>query len=926
MAIIRATQTTAELGAVTDFNVLLPEHVTDDLLLMIVAKDDAAGGNLSTPSGWTKGGENAVGASGTNTVRSAWYYKVATSGAESDPTITSTDADEWVAVVFSIDGVHSTPIDASNTNGVTDSSGAPYQAATINTNNADALVFYTCGSDGGVSPSSLPGFTLAGVEDASTVALGVAFKVQRSAGATGTCDFICSGTADESVLFTIAIRDGSSGTKLPAYPNSDCATLVAALKGTNAVYSGDAADTSSPPLSPLFGTPLNPSTVYQVDASPLTFTDITTAATNATDADTVPFPATEATGDYLAIGSSISTFGAVQFDRAGCTNGAGGVVVWEYLNPSGVWKALSDVYDGTTNFTATVADRQVVAFTIPADWNQQSLNSVSRYWIRARITTVYTTNPNISQIFLNRYGMYYDALAASADAGVHPLMDALNTTPATRGNVIAGSKWIFSSVKDLDPAYLLGTYMFVLPRDGVDIGFRNDIGVPFGLIDSQSNDVAGKIWCIGARGDKDTIVDKRNIYVVQTNQIENTSSWEYGTPDLSQVKKVMIAANNRFGGCSIMFSQLINVGTLKVSGGGSSTPVTYERLLGVANAYPCPMIDAVSNVGYVPIQIGGDQAVYCDMQLFFLKFPLRATVANNASHFHADENLVGIFLGGVSGDTIKIRNATISGDSPWKFEVLSVATSACIWDFDGLIVIGANVVLRNVVIFSGMSFIGCPSLNFTGCNVDLATISQVPVSNDSLTTNGSTLVENSSIDVSLITAGNRWCSVASPSIFENNEFQGGGGHAIRITTPGTYSLIGNIFTGFGADGTTGAAIYNDSGGAVTLNVSGGGNTPTVRNGAGASTTVNNNRTLTLTGLKNPSEVRVFNAGTTTEISGTGNENVTSGTHAFSVPVGTDVDISILSLGYQNMRILAYSVDTDATLPISQQLDRQYLNP
>ena len=37
----------------------------------------------------------------------------------------------------------------------------------------------------------------------------------------------------------------------------------------------------------------------------------------------------------------------------------------------------------------------------------------------------------------------------------------------------------------------------------------------------------------------------------------------------------------------------------------------------------------------------------------------------------------------------------------------------------------------------------------------------------------------------------------------------------------------------GADGTTDAAIYNNSGGAITLNISGGGDTPTVRNGASA---------------------------------------------------------------------------------------------
>lgn len=151
-------------------------------------------------------------------------------------------------------------------------------------------------------------------------------------------------------------------------------------------------------------------------------------------------------------------------------------------------------------------------------------------------------------------------------------------------------------------------------------------------------------------------------------------------------------------------------------------------------------------------------------------------------------------------------------------------------------------------------------------------------------------------------------------------------HAIEITTPGTYSFSGNQFSGYaGSNGSTGnEAIYNNSGGAVTLNVVNGGSTPTIRNGAGASTTVNSNVSVTLTGLKNPTEVRVYSAGTTTELAG--QENVTTGSFAFGVASGVSVDISIISLGYQNQRILSYSTTANASIPISQQVDRQYANP
>ena len=74
--------------------------------------------------------------------------------------------------------------------------------------------------------------------------------------------------------------------------------------------------------------------------------------------------------------------------------------------------------------------------------------------------------------------------------------------------------------------------------------------------------------------------------------------------------------------------------------------------------------------------------------------------------------------------------------------------------------------------------------------------------------------------------------------------QYGTGHAIEITTPGTYTLNSIFFGGYGAIASGDAAIYNNSGGSVTINVS-GGNTPTYRNGAGASTIVQNSVSVSI---------------------------------------------------------------------------------
>jgi hypothetical protein len=86
-------------------------------------------------------------------------------------------------------------------------------------------------------------------------------------------------------------------------------------------------------------------------------------------------------------------------------------------------------------------------------------------------------------------------------------------------------------------------------------------------------------------------------------------------------------------------------------------------------------------------------------------------------------------------------------------------------------------------------------------------------------------------------------------------------------------------------------------------------------------------TLSLTGLRNPTEIRVYDAGTTTEIAG--QEDVTLGTFSwvYDPDAYPSVDISILSLGYQNLRLRGIALGfTDVTIPVQQQLDRQYANP
>ena len=141
--------------------------------------------------------------------------------------------------------------------------------------------------------------------------------------------------------------------------------------------------------------------VWQVDDTPSdnAFVDETTDANDAGTGDWALFPATEANGDYAAFGYT-TTFGQIKFNYASGTAGVGGVVTWEYWNGS-AWTALSSVSDETSSFTTAAADDLNVSFLIPSDWAALVINSsASLFWVRARITTVYSTNPVMDQGFI----------------------------------------------------------------------------------------------------------------------------------------------------------------------------------------------------------------------------------------------------------------------------------------------------------------------------------------------------------------------------------------------------------------------------------------------------------------------------------------------------------------------------------------------
>lgn len=133
------------------------------------------------------------------------------------------------------------------------------------------------------------------------------------------------------------------------------------------------------------------------DASATTYANDLTDATDSGTGDALAMPATEEVGDILYIGWA-TQFDQLRLNNTAGTQGVGGTCVWEYCSANTgsactAWSSLSGLVDGSTCFTAARTD-QHLSFTLPNPWPAVSVNgSANYYFVRARLTGTYTTNP-----------------------------------------------------------------------------------------------------------------------------------------------------------------------------------------------------------------------------------------------------------------------------------------------------------------------------------------------------------------------------------------------------------------------------------------------------------------------------------------------------------------------------------------------------
>lgn len=209
----------------------------------------------------------------------------------------------------------------------------------------------------------------------------------------------------------------------------------------------------------------------------------------------------------------------------------------------------------------------------------------------------------------------------------------------------------------------------------------------------------------------------------------------------------------------------------------------------------------------------GARQTYVTTTATSFEFPRAANASIQRRFWQVPNDSVSVQLLASATDVIDLSACVFATETRQSFVIDPTTSIAASYTFAGAAIVG-YVIENNVagVVFDNVTFQACWGIELLGGGMEGCSVLQ-SLATPAVTTDDIETI----VDTRFVSAGT--------------------GHAVELTATGTFNVVGLTFTGYGADGTTDAAIYNNSGGAVTLLLPAGGGAPTVRNGAGASTTI-----------------------------------------------------------------------------------------
>jgi hypothetical protein len=429
-----------------------------------------------------------------------------------------------------------------------------------------------------------------------------------------------------------------------------------------------------------------------------------------------------------------------------------------------------------------------------------------------------------------------------ADTGINSYHAMTNFTGVVTNGSFGGIRCTVVS-RNLSGKNLLFHIQPYLPVDiqvADSVALTGACGVAIGLASSAGN---FKVWHVGGSATPWGTARHQPavIHVSNTTGLLQTT----GTLSTTAVVDFGFLVSSKVVASNWLVGSVWALDTTTVCGGIAAEPIKVPDIVRVASdgfeRRSVIQEGSAQMLVLQPLQFGdgGTNPVYLNLDGTAIEFPQIYSKADKTVSYCSIDNFAGITYYPGASDTIKHKNGVVSSKSRYKWGLHSSASTSATYDFSGLSVIGAGTItLARAITVTGLTINDYTTIDATGLTFDQGVIKGCPAASASLTVSAATVIKRSAINVSGVTAGNYWTTTTTPVVFENNAFTGGGGHAIRITTAGTYTFVGNTFASFGVDGSTGAAILNESGGLVTLNITGGGGTLTVKNIGGATTVIN----------------------------------------------------------------------------------------
>ena len=347
-----------------------------------------------------------------------------------------------------------------------------------------------------------------------------------------------------------------------------------------------------------------------------------------------------------------------------------------------------------------------------------------------------------------------------------------------------------NSAKNFSSSLLVGRVNSNTRLGSATFGTIADMGL-ICAVGEGTNFRAFKVHAFDA---EDSVFVGGNMFVIDPadSTVPFTNS---GTPNVAAINKIQLSTRAATGALltPLQTSTWYRVGKVIAAGGSAAVPTNFlEFAKDVCNAFVSPLAEITGNSAmvYAPMQIGGGDPCHISWNACLMQFPASSKTRPKAVRGHFSEGRLGISFNPIASDTVHITNAVFSSLTKFHFSILNTASASADWSLLGITLVNAIVTLRTVTTFDEFTFI-----------------------DSDITQNGAT-VNNASLSGCYVTSD-------APSELVGCSFiSSGSGHAIEITTPGSYTLVNQQYSGYGANDTDDAVFYNNSGGTVTLSVSG----------------------------------------------------------------------------------------------------------